>query len=382
MEIHRNEVELHMKKTILFITVLAMLFACACGGGAEPAETDAPEVTVEPAAPSILPAPEPTEEPTPEPAPELTPEPTPEPIVSPLTGEEIDSEYITRPFAVMLNNISVALPQCSVSEAAIMYEILAEGGITRFMAIFPDMEGVGAIGSMRSLRPYYLSTALSYDAIVVHAGGSDQAYSDVETKGADNIDGVRGYYGGEIFYRDPSRTSAGYEHSLFTTGELVTKAVEMLEYRTELEQGFDFGLSFTRQSVPENWNAAGEIVVNYGVKTSTFTYDPASDSYTMVQYNQKFIDGSTGEAVSFANLIVISADTVTLDDYGRLGITLTGSGSGSIYRNGKTADITWSRAAEGEPFVYTLADGSQAELGVGRTFICVIPTGTGSVTAS
>ncbi len=167
-----------------------------------------------------------------------------------------------------------------------------------------------------------------------------------------------------------------------TTGDLVTQAVGMLGYRTELKSGFDFGLRFTEDPAPVSWSAAGEIVVDFGFKTSTFTYDSAADSYTMVQYGQQFIDGNTGEAVPFANVIVISADTVTLDDYGRLGVTLTGSGSGHLYRNGKTADISWSRSAEGEPFVYNLSDGSTAELGVGRTFICVIPSGSGTVTVS
>lgn len=363
-----------MKTSIILVVILSLSLVCGCSG----AEAE-PETSV---SPTQSMAPSETQEPSQTPEVEQTPEPTPEPIRSPLTGEVIDSEYTSRPFAVMLNNISVALPQCSIAEADIMYEILAEGGITRFMAIYPDMENVGPVGSMRSLRPYYLSAALSYDAIIVHAGGSDQAYSDVSTKGADNIDGVRGYYGAEIFYRDPNRMSAGYEHSLFTTGELILQAVDMLSYRTQLSEGFDFGLDFTEESAPAEWQSAVNVVVDFGYKTSSFAYDSSSGSYTMTQYDQLLTDGSTGQAVDFTNIVVISADTVTLDSYGRLGITLTGSGSGSFYRDGKCTDITWSRSAEGEPFLYTLADGSQVEFGIGRTFICVIPTGTGTVTVS
>ena len=118
----------------------------------------------------------------------------------------------------MINNIGVALPHCGISGADIIYEILAEGNITRMMAIFSDINKAnGPIGSMRSSRPYYIETALSYDAIYVHAGGSEQAYSDIASKGVNNIDGVRGNYdASSAFYRDKNRQQYGYEHSLFT----------------------------------------------------------------------------------------------------------------------------------------------------------------------
>lgn len=364
-----------MKKLLILLLSLTLLL-CGCSRK-EPEAEPTPDV-------SLLETPEPTPSPTPDPTPEPTPSPTPEPIRSPLTGEVIEEEFTSRPYAVMLNNISLALPQCEISKADILYEILAEGGITRFMGIFPTMDGVEALGSMRSLRPYYLSTALSYDAVMVHAGGSEQAYSDLSTKAVNNIDGVRGSYGAEIFYRDSARLSSGYalEHTLFTTGERIQQAMEILGYRDELTPGFDFGLSFSENPAPSEWDSAESFVINYGTKTSSFTYDSASDSYGMVQYNKDFVDGTTNEKLSYSNVIIISADTVQLDDYGRLGITLTGTGTGYVYRSGKTAPITWSRSAEGEPFIYRLSDGAPLSLTVGKTFISVIPTDKGTVTNS
>ena len=101
---------------------------------------------------------------------------------APLTGEPLSTKpENTRPFAVMINNIVYAQPQVGISNADMIYEIPAEGGITRMMAIFSHLYDVESVGSIRSLRPYYLSVALSYDAIVIHAGGSEQAYSDVRT---------------------------------------------------------------------------------------------------------------------------------------------------------------------------------------------------------
>jgi hypothetical protein len=77
-----------------------------------------------------------------------------------------------RPYAFMINNIIYAQPQCGISGADIIYETLAEGGITRMMAIFTDLTDVGAIGSIRSIRSYYVDISLAYDAIPIHAGGS------------------------------------------------------------------------------------------------------------------------------------------------------------------------------------------------------------------
>ena len=106
-------------------------------------------------------------------------DPEPEPVYpyhNPLTGEGLEEDISgQRPFAVMLNNLSKALPQLGVSQADVIYEIVAEGGITRMLAVFQDIEGVGDLGSVRSARDYYVSLACGHDAISVHAGGSPQA---------------------------------------------------------------------------------------------------------------------------------------------------------------------------------------------------------------
>ena len=127
-----------MKRSIL-VLALSMLLLAGCGGPPA-AETTGPEPTT---------APVQTTEPTP------TPEPTPElKYVNPLTGEPTAEDLSgKRPIAIMLNNLKAALPQHGVSQADIIYEIPAEGGITRMLAVFQSVDGVGAIGSGRSARP-------------------------------------------------------------------------------------------------------------------------------------------------------------------------------------------------------------------------------------
>ena len=81
----------------------------------------------------------------------------------------VDEDSKTRPIAVMINNNHQAWPHAGLADAYITYEIIAEGGITRMMAVFKDKD-TAKIGSVRSARPYYLDYALENDAIYVHYG--------------------------------------------------------------------------------------------------------------------------------------------------------------------------------------------------------------------
>ena len=107
--------------------------------------------------------------------PEVEPLPDVPTGTNPLTGLPIEPEYEQRrPVAVMLNNLKKAQPQLGNSQADIIYEVPAEGGITRMLAVYQSLEDVGSIGSIRSARPYYIELALGHDALYVHAGGSPE----------------------------------------------------------------------------------------------------------------------------------------------------------------------------------------------------------------
>lgn len=348
-----------MKKLLPVILALLMLLT-ACG------KDKGPEISPEPPTIEI-----------PEATP--TPTPTPEAITNPLTGEAIEADIsANRPYAIMLNNIKVALPQCGISKADILYEVLAEGNITRFEAIFSDLNGVGAIGSMRSSRPYYIELALSYDAIYVHAGGSEQAYSDISSKGVDNIDGVRGAYSGEIFYRDPTRMKYGSEHSLFTTSDKVVEYTSKLGYESKHDGAFDYGLEFAETpDMGSSSAAAASVNVSFeGIKDTSFTYQSDTGLYAAAELGSDLIDGTTGETVKFKNLLVLYADTKILDDYGRRAVDLEGTGTGHFICNGVTVPIKWSHEGTGSCFKYTLADGTPLQLAVGKSYIAIVPTGS------
>jgi len=302
-------------------------------------------------------------------------------IINPLTGEELSEDISTvRPYCVMINNHPDARPCAGLSKAGIVYEVVVEGGITRLMAVFNDIDGI-TLGSIRSCRPYYLSIAQSYDAVYVHAGGSEDGYSDIKSLGIDNIDGVRGSRSGEAssYYRDSYRKSTGVaiEHTLFADGsKLASFAKE--NFNLTHASGFDtsYGLVFSPQAASQCDKSSTNISINYsGWYTSVLKYDSAKNCYNLFMSDKEYYDdvetGDTSDdtSIDFANVIILDAATKSVDSYGRQAMELTGSGNGYFCCGGQYVAIKWERADRSDNFHYTLADGTPLALGVGKTYI-------------
>ena len=172
---------------------------------------------------------------------------------SALTGLPVESEdaSVRRPVAIMINNIKKALPQYGISEASIIFEALAEGGITRLLAVFDDLSDIPQIGTIRSARPYYLDFAESVDAIYVHIGGSPEAYSQIKSRKIDSFDLIEGK-NNSMYWRDKQRISqSGYEHSVFTSGERILEKIEETGMRTERDTSYGNAFNFSGDAVYE-----------------------------------------------------------------------------------------------------------------------------------
>ena len=363
-----------MRRILPFLLAVSLILG-GCGSKNADAETTA-ATTAPTTAPTVA-----TTAPT-----ETTAAPTEtEPTInwdamSPLTGLPVDVPLNTRPFAAVINNIVYAMPQCGVRNADILYEILAEGGITRCMAIFQDPTKTGPIGSIRSARPYLADLAMGYDAIFVHAGGSDDGYRKIRDLGLDHMDGISSDYSGTYYYRDQDRLNSGYdlEHTMFITGEKLPEYAGKLNMDTTREKNMDYGLNFAEHPDMKKGEEAKHVVVEFANsgKTTTFTYHDDTNLYTAEQYGTDFIDGTVQEPLSFRNLIVITADTSYDSEGYRVFIDLTDSGEGWFVCDGKMVPILWSRENEESPFVYTLTDGTPLTLGTGKSYIAVTPYGS------
>lgn len=300
--------------------------------------------------------------------------------INPLTGMEATYDVDgKRPIAVMLNNIYQALPQVGISDADVLFECLAEGGITRLMGVFSEYNNLGIIGSVRSSRPYYLDFAQMFDAVYCHAGGSEDAYSQIASRGINNIDGVRGDPLG-VYYRDQERMQTmSYEHTMMTTGQGIIDTIAHCNFRTELREDFKYPFEFCEYgaSVQVGTNDANHVylpISNY--QTVDYVYDSEAKEYLRYQYNgNKHIDGENGVQLSFKNIIIMFCDTAPYDTYGRLRVTTTGSGSGYVVSEGKYKAITWSRQSiDGNLTLTDSETGENLVINRGKTFINVCPT--------
>ena len=367
-----------MRKRIVLILLAACMVLTLAGCGEKEAPPAAASSPVEEAVTPPPPEPE-SEEPEPVPDPEPVPGGT-----NPLTGLPMEEAYENdRPVAIMLNNLKTAQPQLGVSQADIIYEIPAEGDITRMVGVFQSLEGVGTLGSVRSARPYYLEVALGHDALYVHAGGSPAAYEDIAAWGVANMDGVNGGSDAKIFWRDANRKSSmGYEHSLVTSGEKITEYLEKGTYRRTHKDGFSYPQTFVENGTPAGGTSAEHIKLAFTrYKTGLFDYDVESGLYMVSQYGSPYTDGNTGEQVGVTNVLVLETaiSKIPGDTEGRLKVQMTGSGKGTFFCGGKGVEIQWSKADRNSPFVYTLSDGTSLSLGQGTSYVCITTPKTSSL---
>ena len=307
-----------------------------------------------------------------------------EPIARPsgihfLTGLPVADESVnsSRPVAVVFNNLRIALPQHGIGAADLVFEVEAEGGITRLVAVYSDIAAVGTVGSVRSARPVMINIAMGLDCVFVHSGGSPQAYSDLSAYSVTDIDGL--YDGDAVFYRDSGRAnSMGYEHALMTTGSRLSSKLDKLAAqgtRVSLDSGYAVPFAFNEaDTAPTGGSAAAKVTTKYGSYQPFFRYDEASGNYQRYQYGAKHIDNNTGEQLSFKNVVVLSVKSSVIkgDAAGRRQFSDVGSGSGLYATDGVSVPIKWSKASAAAPLKLTYEDGTELKLNPGKTFLSYV----------
>ena len=285
----------------------------------------------------------------------------------------VDQSSKSRPIAVMINNNHAAWPHAGLQDAYITYEIIAEGGITRLMALFKDKD-TSKIGSVRSSRPYYLDYALENDAIYVHYGWSDDAKSDIESLGVDNINGLTDE---QVFWRDTSLKKA-QEHTAFTSMERINKYIDKSGYRRDTNKDLLLKYSVDEVDVSKMDGAlkADKVFINYSYYTnSSYEYDSEKKVYKRFMSGEAHVDAITGEQYSYKNIIITPIKNYSYDSYGRQKLENIGSGDGYFITDGYAIAITWSKTSRSSKTVYKKLNGEEINVNDGNTFIQITPVG-------
>jgi len=294
---------------------------------------------------------------------------TPPPPVS-HGEEELESPEQLEPqlpgaFLVMIDNLKAARPQSDLDKADLVYEIIAEAGITRYMTLF-YYQGAEKIGPVRSTRGYFVQLAKGYDAPLAHAGGSQEALAMIPQIGVKDFDEI--YNSGAYFWRDKTRKKP---HNLYTSTDKLLQGAKAKKYELKTPFLQPWGTEW------EGTSYTGELVVDYSIKNYPYK---VSWCYNENRY-ERSINGKPhvmedDVAITADNLLVMVTKITT---YVKDGIPLSdvkvvGKGDLICYINGQTLKGYWQKDAVSADMKFYDEQGELLKLKRGTTWIQVVPS--------
>ncbi len=299
-----------------------------------------------------------------------------EKFYSPLTGNEVADEVATKRAVtgIMIENSPDARPQSGLKNSGVVFEAVAEGGITRFLAIY-QQEQPALIGPVRSVRPYYVDWIAAFDASVAHVGGSYNALQEVRNGQYRDIDQ---FFNAATYWRSKDRYAP---HNVYTSFANLNALNDTKGYK---ESNFT---GFTRKAVePEKpvkkkkvqtpVEAATQIQVNISgpLYNSTYSYDANAKTYNRSQAGAPHVDREDGQ-ISPRVVIVMKVPTkLGFEDGYREQMTTIGSGEAHIFQNGEHAAGTWKKDNKKSQIKFLDSKNKEIPLERGQTWIAAIAT--------
>lgn len=326
------------------------------------------------------------------------------------TKAEKDIWSARRPLTVMIENHTEARPQSGLSKADIVYEAVAEGGITRFLAVF--LCGAAAedtmIGPIRSARTYFMDWASEYgnNPLYVHVGGANCSPSSgsgcANGAKADALGQIRQY--GWDGYNDMNQFSIPFqymwrdydrlpgvatEHTMYsTTDKLWEYAADKrkLSYTNADGEAWDATYKpwkFKESSSASQTPQAGTIDVifweGYNQFAVKWEYDPSTNSYKRSNGGQPHLDNNTDKQITVKNVVVAyMTESKANDGYpGNLHLLYANKGTGNavIFQEGQAIEGKWSKKTRLDRTIFTDKTGKEIEFVPGQIWISVVPTG-------
>lgn len=306
------------------------------------------------------------------PAPVIHKKPVPTTVASTLTGLQVDPSVNDRPVtAVMIENSIDARPQSGLDQAGVVFEALAEGGVTRFMALYQDTQP-DYLGPVRSARPYYIQWLLGFDASYAHVGGSPDGLSDIT---AWHVKDLNQFYNAGGYERISSRYAP---HNVYTSIAQLNQLEASKGYNKSTYTGF---VRKAKEEPSKTPNATNIDIKFSGYYYDThYDYDPATNTYKRSESGAAHMElHKDGTQVQIAPKVVIAMvvprQNGALDSSGAYYSDYAAIGSGQVlvFQDGIVTTGTWSKSSNESQITFTDGNGKPLALNPGQTWIAATP---------
>lgn len=272
-----------------------------------------------------------------------------------------------RPVSVMVENHRRSRPQSGLSRACMVYEAPAEGGITRFMAVFAHQDAE-TIGPVRSARAYFIDWSLELNSVYVHCGQSWDAFEMINSL---NFPTINEMWRPEAFWRSRNRFAP---HNLYTSSANLRKVIhEKMWQKPPFGMRFDF--SELQDGKFQEGKPASRIAVKYLPHDYklVYAYDKTMKAYARAMDGVKHGDALTGKPLLVKNIVFQYVQTMVMDEEGRLNVQDIGDGVARLVKGGKMFEGSWRKNGMHEPTQYTDLYGKSFVFLPGQTFIQIVP---------
>ncbi len=283
---------------------------------------------------------------------------------SPLTGIEVaDMAATTKQVrAIMIENSPDARPQSGIKDAGIVFEAIAEGGITRFLCLYQETRP-GLIGPVRSLRPYYVDWLAPFDASVSHVGGSLNALNEIRNGTYKDIDQ---FFNGGFYWRATDRYAP---HNVYTSSDKLDELNNKKGYTTSNFTGFP--RKAEGPSTAPNVTKIN-IDISYSLFNVHYDYNPATNSYNRSEGGQGHSDREAG-AISPKTVIVMKVPMHRgFEDGYREQMDTIGNGQAFVFQDGTVTEVGWSKPTRKAQITFKDGAGNIVPLNPGQTWISII----------
>jgi hypothetical protein len=279
-----------------------------------------------------------------------------------------------RPYVVMFDNHPRAYPQTGLNQAPIVFEALAEFGITRYMAVYvPGVSPeLSSIGPVRSARSYFVEYAKGLRGVYVHAGGAPDALTLARTSiEILDMDALR-RDAGAYFRRAANRAAP---HNLYTSSAQIAAFVAAKKAATPdlSEIGFLIKSDAPLAQRPNSQQLRYFFI--YREAYVAWNYDRASNSYLYFRQQRPHVDAATGEQLRFKTVVVLEVPERPIrgDAKGRIEQDVLGEGAARIFMDGRMIEATWRKAAGFAQLQLYNSAGNEIALNAGPVWIAAIP---------